>query len=197
MNVDKNIFYNLKNGSWLAIIPNGFKINKEEYNELWKKQPKVRQQYKIYGKKVDVPRYLQLYGNVKVYVSGETFIGKPITLDILKRALEYAKKIGNSDKYNACLVNYYTCGRDYIGFHSDKESQINQNVPIVSISLGGTRRFVLLEKSTKKRILDILLKNTMVVIMGGKNFQKDFKHSVPKVAICEPRINITLRSYNQ
>ena len=79
-----------------------------------------------------------------------------------------------NDKYkvnfNQILLNWYRDGEDYIGMHSDDESEIIKNTPIITVSLGTTRDFVLQEKEKcegeRKREV-IKMEDNMAVVMGG------------------------------
>jgi alkylated DNA repair dioxygenase AlkB len=101
-------------------------------------------------------------------------------------------------KFNQMFVNWYKDGNHYIGKHSDDEKQLRKDSPIVSVSLGATRKFRIRKKG-EKGFRDILLPHGTVIVMGGK-FQKEFTHEVPKI-IGEkgkkvgPRINITFRQF--
>ena len=82
-------------------------------------------------------------------------------------------------------------GSDCIGLHEDRESM---NSPIISVSLGSTRRFIFREKNDQKNIYDqITLSSGDVLHMYGpkklKNgkiqgsYQSMFTHEVPKMNI--------------
>ena len=49
------------------------------------------------------------------------------------------------------LINWYMNGDDYISMHSDDEKQLVNNSPIVSISLGDTRTFILQNNETREK----------------------------------------------
>lgn len=87
----------------------------------------------------------------------------------------------------------YSDGTNYIGAHSDDESDLQENAFIVSVSFGATRDFVFTHKITKEKV-SMILKSGSVVLMGG-DCQKNWKHEVPKrLKIKEPRINLIFRS---
>jgi alkylated DNA repair dioxygenase AlkB len=96
--------------------------------------------------------------------------------------------------YNGLLVNWYTKGSDYIGYHSDDEKGLNGN--IWTISIGGTRRFKIQSKNRVEKddyTLDVSDKD--VIVMCGE-MQKNYKHSITKTKkLVEPRISITIRRF--
>ena len=125
--------------------------------------------------------------------------------------------------YNSCLVNWYKPDHT-IGLHSDDEPEMDTvTYPIVSLSLGGPRRFILKSKQKQKshssqskqqqqhqsqsnnrtiqKNHEFILKDGDLFIMGG-NCQKEYKHEIPKVrktkdhqfgGITSNRISWTLR----
>jgi hypothetical protein len=119
--------------------------------------------------------------------------------------------------YNCCLVNWYQ-PHHHIGLHADDEKELNPSIPIVSLSWGGPRRFLLrpkasLDKNKLSKLwhksnnsnnnnslayFEIELKDGDLLFMGG-NCQQEFKHEIPKVrktkdGLVGPRISWTLRS---
>ena len=102
--------------------------------------------------------------------------------------------------HNAIVANWYPTGADYIGWHGDKEAQIDASAPIVSVSLGSSRRFQVREEASREYVFDELLGDGDCVVMGGPRFQRKFKHRVPKMVAQRdgevgPRINLTVRRY--
>lgn len=53
-------------------------------------------------------------------------------------------------KFNSVLLNLYRDGNDSMGWHSDAESELGQNPVIGSLSLGGTRQFMLRHRFEKR-----------------------------------------------
>lgn len=97
---------------------------------------------------------------------------------------------------NAVLGNRYLNGYNYIGKHSDSESDLHTGSFIVSVSLGAHRDFVFTHKKTGKKI-SIELKPGSVLLMGG-DCQKNWSHELPKrLRVKDPRINLTFRSISR
>jgi len=167
------------------------------FNILWSLKPIEKEPLIIYGKPVYTPRYVKQYlrdykfsGIVhKGNQLNENILGEKFLLDLLK----YIKNISKKE-YNGILVNWYTDGNDYIGYHSDDESELVKDSEIYSITFGATRDFYLKHKTTNK-VYKYKLENNDLIVMGGK-CQTYYKHSVPKRLKCnKPRINITFRLY--
>ena len=102
------------------------------------------------------------------------------------------------------VMNRYLSNRDSISAHADNEKEIVSGSAIPSLSLGETRTFVVEPNAEwKKKItlpnngkLNINLRHGDVIVMGG-NFQRVYKHSVPKSKEenNNTRINVTLRQF--
>ncbi|KAG7365901.1 2(OG)-Fe(II) oxygenase superfamily protein [Nitzschia inconspicua] len=110
------------------------------------------------------------------------------------------QKKQSNQLYNCCLINWYQ-PEHHIGLHSDDEAKMDLSVPILSLSWGGPRRFLLRPKPTLQQhalspVHEILLKDGDLLIMGGK-CQEEFKHEVPRIrkrdVIAGNRISWTIR----
>lgn len=96
-------------------------------------------------------------------------------------------------KFNSCLLNLYHNGNEGMGWHSDDEPELDQDAPIVSISLGGVRKFGFRNKLDKTST-SLFLGNGSALVMYSPT-QKYWKHSLLKTKQpVGPRINLTFRS---
>lgn len=96
-------------------------------------------------------------------------------------------------KFDYCLTHLYRNGHDNINYHSDHEAM---NTPIVSISMGATRKFRF-RKSGRTTGYDYqyLLRCGDCILMKV-GCQWKWQHCVPTEAtIKEPRINLTFRMF--
>jgi alkylated DNA repair dioxygenase AlkB len=94
--------------------------------------------------------------------------------------------------FNAVLLNYYADGSEYVSQHSDDEGDMEPGCPIVGVSLGATRDFILKHRETKEKHT-IPLKSGSLLQMRGDT-QKVSTHTIPKRAnVTEPRISLTFR----
>ena len=126
--------------------------------------------------------------------SNQLSVSKPMTESIL----ELLKKVNNifGTNYNGILVNKYKTGNDYISAHSDDEKNLD-DVGVVAISYGATRKFRIRDKKTKKIVKDFALTSYSMLQMGGK-FQQEFTHEVPiEKRITDERISFTFRRHNE
>lgn len=159
------------------------------YSFLEKNMPWSKSDLTLYGKKLKTPRFQCWMGddNVKAEVYSNTRVNWDPNIMSLKEKLEDDL----SFKFNYLLLNYYKTGADYIGYHRDSEVLQDSDL-IGSLSLGGTRRF-LIGDCSKKKLLELELNNGDLMVMDG-SMQRKYKHSVPKtVKKVDGRINLTFR----
>ncbi|CAH6420266.1 Alpha-ketoglutarate-dependent repair dioxygenase AlkB [uncultured virus] len=97
--------------------------------------------------------------------------------------------------YNSCLLNFYRNGNDKIDPHSDREALGPMNA-VVTISLGGTRKFVfknkIKEANGRYRKIETMLNNGDLMLMVGR-CQELWTHSVPRENTQQSRISLTYR----
>lgn len=213
---DKNYqLLNLSKTSYLVIIKNWKKSNKDILYDYWKLCPKGDQYVKIFGKTIKIPRKNDLYSINKdiVYTfSGQTTKSKLITKDNLMDKLleEFNMKIKEDIDYlirnyktfentiegncNAIFINWYKDGTEYIGPHADDEKDLDTDFGIWSLSIGDVRKFKITNKITNQLIKEIELEDGTLIGMFG-DFQKEFKHAVPKKKNGSQRINFTFRKF--
>ena len=100
-------------------------------------------------------------------------------------------------RFNSVLLNHYRHGQDSMGWHSDDERELGPQPVIASLSLGGTRRFVLRRKRDHSDKREYALTGGSLLVMRGDT-QHDWQHAVPKTAKpVAPRINLTFRHVRQ
>jgi alkylated DNA repair dioxygenase AlkB len=203
--------YNLTDRSWLLVQQAPLTI---DFDKLWRLRPTDDQIFTILGKTVVVPRKQQSYIHDYVF-SGDNHASLPLPDELVEIKKWVDEALGQefvgfdgTDKppstpwsgFNQVMMVWYKDGHDYIGPHSDDESQLVPGSPIASLSFGATRKFRIREKTKEKtKVIDVDLKDGMFVVMGG-DFQKEFKHEIVKVngakgSAIGPRINITFRLF--
>lgn len=111
----------------------------------------------------------------------------------LKACVERA----TDETYNFVLVNFYADGTHSISPHSDDESFLGHNPCVASLSLGGTRDFVMKHKTKKDVSAEkFALRSGDMVVMRGTT-QANWLHSIPKrtgkTQTTSARINVTFR----
>lgn len=172
-------------------LPTEICFSNEEINYIWENRPNNQHTIKLYGKEVLCPRLQECQGK-DYYFSGAILKAKPID-NIYKKLIDFLNTKYKVN-FNMLLINWYRDGKDYIGPHSDDETSIKNNTPIITVSLGITRDFILKDNITKERQI-YKLENNSVLVMGG-TCQKTHKHSLPqRKKIKDYRISITLREF--
>jgi alkylated DNA repair dioxygenase AlkB len=147
------------------------------------------------------PRRTYWIGHFSYTYSGVTHHPAPWTptLEMLRGAVEEVAFGTSAGQFRGVLMNLYRSGADSIGFHSDDEPEIEPESPIVSISLGSPRTFIL--KVKRKRLaperpeVPISLLHGSCLVMLGRT-QIDWRHGIPaEPQITGGRVNLTFRRY--
>jgi alkylated DNA repair dioxygenase AlkB len=171
-------------------------IDLYNFESLWNLHPEEYGQIKIFNKLINTPRWQQTYCKDYWY-SGmlHEALLLPEEFQIFYDWINTLDMGLYSGKFNQLLINWYRDGNHYIGKHSDNESQIVKDSPIMSISLGSKRKFIIRDKKTSDIVLDLEMVNNSYLIMCGE-MQKNYTHEVPKdKKIKDRRINITMRQF--
>jgi len=151
------------------------------------------------GEKVDSHRWIIAFGekDATYIYAGSTRTTREWTPTL--KALAVRMNALCSHTITFAIVNLYEDGNDYLGWHSDNESDLVSRSTIASISLGATRKFEFQRISKGKEKLDkdpleLSLEHGSLLLMK-KDTQKMYKHRVPRqTEIKKPRINITFRA---
>jgi DNA alkylation damage repair protein AlkB len=127
----------------------------------------------------------------------------PIPDEMRQLAAAAAAQAGFAMRADTCIMNFYD--RDSrMGIHQDKDEPretIEAGIPIVSLSLGDTARFVVGGRSRKDPTNPLMLRSGDVVVMGGPSRLR--YHGVTRImAGTAPegtgpgRFNLTFRQYS-
>lgn len=146
----------------------------------------------MFGKKITTERKVAWVGdeNCSYTYSGVKKNPQPWTEELLLIKDKIEKLV--SYKFNSCLLNLYHNGNEGMGWHSDDELELDENAPIVSISLGAIRKFAFKHK-LNKTTHSIFLENGSALLMHPPT-QKFWNHSLLKTKRpVNPRINLTFR----
>lgn len=147
----------------------------------------------IYGRSMPQPRLTAWYGDPRISYtySGITMhpsAWMPTLLNLKAKAEALSGVV-----FNSVLLNLYRNGNDSMGWHSDNEPELGQNPVIGSLSLGGTRRFMLRHRSEKGLKHQLELTSGSFLLMQGTT-QHYWQHQIPKTKRpVLPRINLTFR----
>lgn len=94
--------------------------------------------------------------------------------------------------FNSCLLNLYHTGEEGMGWHSDNEKELDPNSPIVSVSLGASRKFSF-KHTTDKDKVKVTLEHGSVLLMHPPT-QNYWVHSLLTTKVATPpRMNLTFR----
>ena len=114
------------------------------YSSLMEETDWEQSEIRIFGKLHKIPRLNAWYGPKSMTYSGYTMSAKPMSPLLLEITDQLFTVTGET--YNSVLLNLYRDGRDAMGWHSDDEPEFDPLASIASLSLGGTRKFVVKEK---------------------------------------------------
>lgn len=193
----------LTKSSWIesGLLPKNLRIekNSDEFEMLWNLRPGYRNTIKLFGKEHYLPREQQVYGVSHYLYSGVAFEAVEEVPPYLMACLEWTNwNIPEVEPaYNMILVNWYFNGADNIGWHKDDEKQIIPGTDVLTISFGQSRKFKVKHDTLPGIKRDIRTQHNGYITMGG-NFQKEFKHSIPKTRDIKQqgrRISITFRKF--
>jgi len=184
---------NLEEGVDLYFQENFFEISDKDLKYLWDICPTIRHTIKIFGREIEIPRFQFAFGKSYEY-SGNIIKGNIEPKIITKIRLKIEEIFPY--KFNNCLVNWYLDGSQYIGFHSDNTKPFIEGSPIVGVTFceKEPRKIVFKNKKTKKTI-NIKTTHKSFFAMVGENFQKNYKHSIPKQKKCGKRVSLTFRAF--
>lgn len=161
--------------------------------ELWDAIEWETHRIRLFGREVDSPRLSSWIGDedAAYTYSGARFQPRPwpaALADIRRRLVREL-----DCRFNSVLANRYRDGRDYMGWHSDNESELGPQPVIASLSLGATRRFVLKHRREASRKLELPLAHGSLLVMRGDT-QTNYRHSLPRTTRpVGERINLTFR----
>lgn len=95
---------------------------------------------------------------------------------------------------DVCFLNCYEDSSDHLGWHADDSPEMDDNRPIVTVSLGA-ERFIWFKEMGGTEVTKILLENGSACIMPA-GMQDTHLHRIPKNdRPCGPRISLTFRGY--
>ncbi len=145
------------------------------------------ERFQLYGRSMVVPRLVAWYGEpgVRYRYSGIDHCAdgwpEPLTSVLECVRAEFAPGT------NFALLNRYRNGADSIGWHTDNEPGVAD--PVVSISLGATRRFHL-RRNFRAPSVGLNLAHGSLLIHS-----RDYPHAVPKTRkLVGERISISFRT---
>jgi alkylated DNA repair dioxygenase AlkB len=160
----------------------------------------------LFGRRILQPRLIAWAGEVAYRYSGQTLERRAAIPALRQVQARVARRVGVP--FNHVLVNRYRDGTDSMGMHADDEPELGDAPVVASVSLGATRRFVLVPRRGKgpgaadrahppapgaTARLDTLLGHGSLLVMGG-TCQEHYRHGIPKAPAAHgERISLTFR----
>lgn len=100
---------------------------------------------------------------------------------------------------DVCFLNRYDSHKDQLGWHADDSPEMDDDRPIVIVSLGSTRDIWFKEQGASndpQNVTKITLGHGSACIMKP-HMQEEWYHRIPKhhVQECGTRISLTFRGY--
>ena len=101
----------------------------------------------------------------------------------------------DASQLTACLANHYPKGQGHIPWHYDEVRAHGPDKIVVSVSLGGPRRFQLRSRHNSSDVIfDQQLPSGSVLVMKGAT-QEHYEHCLPLESDNDPhRVSLTFRS---
>lgn len=128
---------------------------------------------------------------------------QPLPEDLKDLARRIAMKAGMRIEPDICLMNYYSA-EARLGVHQDKDERpetIEAGIPVVSVSLGDTAKFMIGGMKRKDPVARILLESGDAIVMGGASRLRFHGVSgiiggtAPAELGIEARFNLTFRQF--
>jgi alkylated DNA repair dioxygenase AlkB len=146
----------------------------------------------LYGRRIMQPRLIAWCGELPYRYSGQTLEPRPPTAAVAGLLARVGARAGAA--FNHVLANRYRDGRDSMGLHADDEPELGADPVVATLSLGTTRRFVIVPRRPRdgqRRSLE--LGAGSLLVMGGA-FQRHFRHGLPRdPRVTSERISLTFR----
>ena len=146
----------------------------------------------IFGNKTQLPRLVTAYSNCheSYTYSGITHRNNPLTHTFNHLLARVSSHL--NIEFNHLLLNLYRDGTNSIGWHSDNEKKLGNEINVAMLSLGVSRIFKVKHLPSKK-IISFKLKHGSLLLMKHP-FQISWNHCLPKMpSIKDLRISITFR----
>jgi alkylated DNA repair dioxygenase AlkB len=171
----------LDEDSWVDHVPGWVSGADRLFEEVLAGRQWQQRSRHMYDQRVQEPRLTSPW-NAR---SGETL--DPPILEEIREAL--SEQYGR--EFDSVGFNLYRDGRDSVAWHADRIPDEIENPIVALVSLGEPRKFLLRPKGGG-RSRTFLPGPGDLLVTGGRT-QRDWEHSVPKVAQAGPRISLAYR----
>ena len=115
-----------------------------------------------------------------------------------------AASVGTAVDPDLCILNYYDPAEGRMGLHQDKDespASLLAGLPVVSISIGDTARFLFGGTKRREPVTPILLESGDAFVFGGAarlrfhGVSRIVPHTAPAELAMTGRFNLTLRQF--
>lgn len=167
--------------SWVDHVPSWVSGADRLFEEVLSGRQWQQRSRRMYDQRVQEPRLTSPW-NAR---SGEP-LEPPILEDI---RLSLSERYGRV--FDSVGFNLYRDGRDSVAWHADRIAKEIEDPVVALISLGDPRKFLLRPKGGGQS--RALLPGRGDLLVTGGRTQRDWEHSIPKVARAGPRISLAYR----
>lgn len=167
--------------SWVDHVPSWLSGADRLFEELLAGRQWQQRSRRMYDQRVQEPRLTSPW-NAR---SGESLT--PPILEEIRVAL--SERYGRD--FDSVGFNLYRDGRDSVAWHADRIPEEIENPIVALVSFGEPRKFLLRPKSGGPS--RAFLPGPGDLLVTGGRTQRDWEHSVPKVAQAGPRISLAYR----
>jgi len=184
---------NLPSGGYVELLPAWLDADaaKALYQALLDELAWESREVVLFGRRILQPRLVAWGGDVPYRYSGQALEPRAMTASVAGVVERVGAQTGV--RFNHVLVNRYRNGMDSMGMHSDDEPELGPDPVVASVSVGATRRFVLVPKRGKGEKITLPLGAGSLLVMGA-GCQASYRHGIPKdPAVHGERISLTLR----
>jgi len=182
-----------QHGVWISRLPTQLRWCPAQFDAFWEAHPQGFHEVRMFGRLVAVPRWSEAYGQDYRY-SGTLHRASPLP-DMLTPLLSWSK-MKVDGRLNGVLVNWYDGSLGHkMGAHRDDEKELVAGAPIITISFGEARSFILRRWKGRDRHDIEVADNSVLVLPYATNIA--FTHEVPaSKQRMGRRISVTLRAFN-
>jgi alkylated DNA repair dioxygenase AlkB len=167
--------------SWVDHQPGWVRGSDRLFEEVLRVRDWGQRTRRMFDKRVREPRLTSPW-NAE---SGEPL--EPAILERMRAVLSERYDV----EFDSVGFNLYRDGDDGVAWHGDRIMKEIEEPIVALVSLGDPRRFLLRPKGGGKSTTFVLGRGDLLVT-GGKT-QREWDHSVPKVAKAGPRISLAFR----
>lgn len=181
------------NNNWTKLIT--YANNGENSVKVFDKSIKkhfIKKIYRVYNSFGKVPSFDSNNEKSYMYSGSESPMFRNIP-KLFKPYMDYVNKENNS--YNNFVLNFYENGKNYIEPHSDCDKDLIEDYNIIIISLGVAREIKFESRNNTNSI--ILRLNNGSILSFGKEWNKNYRHSILQSNSSEIRLSLTFRQMKE